>query len=169
MHAKLFQSCLSLCSPIDCSLPGSSVHMILQARTLKWVTMTSFRGSSRPRHQTYISCISCIGWQIFTTSATLEAQDNCIWRYSAAFPYISFRLLSSSVIADPTPCPHSSFTSFPIFSHLYHFFTCLLLETFSFPKALKLLINVRGGEKAILVMEKMYSPIQECLLRIFIS
>ena len=61
MYAKLFQSCLSLCSPMDCSLPGSSVHVILQARTLEWVAMTSYRGSSRPRHQIHVSCVSCIG------------------------------------------------------------------------------------------------------------
>ena len=40
------QSCLTLCDPTDCSLPGSSVHGILQARMLEWVAMTSFRGSS---------------------------------------------------------------------------------------------------------------------------
>ena len=43
---KLLQSCLTLCEPMDCSLPGSSVHGILQARTLEWVAMPSSRGSS---------------------------------------------------------------------------------------------------------------------------
>ena len=36
MHAKLLQSCLTLCNPMDCSPPGSSVHGILQARILEW-------------------------------------------------------------------------------------------------------------------------------------
>ena len=40
------QSCLTLCDPMDCSLPGSSVHGILQARILEWVSMSSFKGSS---------------------------------------------------------------------------------------------------------------------------
>ena len=40
MCAKLLQSCLTLCDPIDCSLPGSSVHEILQARILEWVAIT---------------------------------------------------------------------------------------------------------------------------------
>ena len=44
------QPCLTLCDPMDCSPPGSSVHGILQARMLEWVTMPSSRGSSRPRH-----------------------------------------------------------------------------------------------------------------------
>ena len=40
------QSCLTLCNPIDCSLPGSSVHGIIQARVLEWVTISFSRGSS---------------------------------------------------------------------------------------------------------------------------
>ena len=49
IHAKLLQLCPTLCDPIDCSLPGSSVHGILQARTLELVAVLSSRGSSRPR------------------------------------------------------------------------------------------------------------------------
>ena len=45
-----------LCNPTDCSLPGSSVHGILQARILESVAMPSSRGSSRPRDQTQVSC-----------------------------------------------------------------------------------------------------------------
>ena len=48
MHAKSLQSCLTLCNPVDCSLPGSSVHGILQARILEWVAMSSSRESSDP-------------------------------------------------------------------------------------------------------------------------
>ena len=39
MQAKSLQSCLTLCNPMDCSLPGSSVHGILQARILEWVAL----------------------------------------------------------------------------------------------------------------------------------
>ena len=52
------QSCCILCNPVDCSLPGSSVHGILQARIPQWVAISSCRGSSRPRDRT---CVSCIG------------------------------------------------------------------------------------------------------------
>ena len=38
MHAKSFQSCLTLCNPLDCSPQGFSVHGILQTRILEWVT-----------------------------------------------------------------------------------------------------------------------------------
>ena len=53
--------CLTLCNPMDCSPPGSSVHGILLARILEWVAMPSSRGSSQPRDQTHISYVSCIG------------------------------------------------------------------------------------------------------------
>ena len=43
------QSCLTLCNPMDCSLSGSSVRGILQARTLEWVAISFSRGSSRPK------------------------------------------------------------------------------------------------------------------------
>ena len=42
--AKLLQLCPTLCDPTDCSLPGSSVHGILQARILEWVAISSSRG-----------------------------------------------------------------------------------------------------------------------------
>ena len=52
------QSCPTLCDPMDCSLPGSSVHGILQARILEWVTMPSSKGSSQPRDRTQVSHIA---------------------------------------------------------------------------------------------------------------
>ena len=55
---------LCLCDSMDCSPPGSSVHGIFQARILEWVAISYSRGSSRPRDQTHISCIFCIGRQI---------------------------------------------------------------------------------------------------------
>ena len=50
---------------MDCSLPGSSVHGILQARILEWVAISSSRGSSWPGNQTCISWVSCKRRQIF--------------------------------------------------------------------------------------------------------
>ena len=51
------QSCPILCDPMDCSPPGSSVHGILQARTLEWIAIPFSRRSSQPRDQTQVSCI----------------------------------------------------------------------------------------------------------------
>ena len=46
---KALQSYLTLCDPMDGSLPGSSVYGILQARILEWVAIPPSRESSRPR------------------------------------------------------------------------------------------------------------------------
>ena len=48
--------CLTLVTPTDCSLPGSSVHGILQARILEWVAISFSRGSFQPRNCTWVSC-----------------------------------------------------------------------------------------------------------------
>ena len=66
MCLKSLQSCPTLCIPMDCSQPGSSVHGILQARILEWVAMPSSRGSSPPRDWTRVSCSSCVAGRLFT-------------------------------------------------------------------------------------------------------
>ena len=62
VHIKIVclvtQSCLTLCNTIDCSPPGFSVHGILQAGILEWVSMPSSRGSSQPRDQIQVFCIA---------------------------------------------------------------------------------------------------------------
>ena len=55
---KIFWSCPTLCNLMDCSLPGSSVHGISQARIPEWVAISFFRGSSQPRDRTQVSCIA---------------------------------------------------------------------------------------------------------------
>ena len=57
-ESEVTQSCLTLCDPVDCSPPGSSVHGVLMARILEWVAISFSRGSSRPRNRTYVSCIA---------------------------------------------------------------------------------------------------------------
>ena len=71
--AQSLQMCPTLSDPMDCSLPGSSVHGILQARILEWVAMPSSKGSSRPRDRTQVSHVSC---RFFTTSATWEVPNS---------------------------------------------------------------------------------------------
>ena len=58
---------MTLCNPIDCSPPGSSVHGILWAIILEWGAMPSLRGSSWHRDRTHVSCVSCIAGRFFTT------------------------------------------------------------------------------------------------------
>ena len=65
------QSCLTLCGPVDCSPPGSSVRGILQARIPEWVAIPFSRVSSWTRDQTQVSWIAN---RFFTIWATAEAQ-----------------------------------------------------------------------------------------------
>ena len=66
MCAKLLQSRLTLCNPVECSSPGSSVYGILLARTLEWVAMPSSGRSSWPRDWTCISFGCCMGrWVLY--------------------------------------------------------------------------------------------------------
>ena len=64
------KSCLTLCDPMDCSSPGSSVHVILQARIPEWVAISFSRRSSLTRDWT---CVSCIGRWVLYQRATREA------------------------------------------------------------------------------------------------
>ena len=64
IHAKLLQSSLTLCDPMDYSSPGSSVHGILQVRVLEWVARLFSRGSSQPRDGTRVSYVSCVDRRI---------------------------------------------------------------------------------------------------------
>ena len=91
VHAKSLLSCTILCNTVNCSLPDSSVHGILQARILEWVSMPSSRGSSQPRNGTQVSalqgilyclslqgvflynfiCLSIIGWVFAAAGSAL--------------------------------------------------------------------------------------------------
>ena len=67
-------SCVRLHNPVDCSLPGSFVHRIFQARILEWVAISSCRGSSRPKDIEPMSLKSpTLVSEFFTTSTTWEA------------------------------------------------------------------------------------------------
>ena len=69
------QSCLTFCDPMDCSLPGSSVYGIFQARTLGWVAIPFSWGSSQPRHWTRVSCIA---GGFFTSWATRDLEKTVV-------------------------------------------------------------------------------------------
>ena len=66
-------SCSTLCDHMDCGLQTSSVHGTFQTRILKCVALFSSRGSFQSKDYTDISCVSCIGWQIFYHWANWEA------------------------------------------------------------------------------------------------
>ena len=75
------QSRLTLWDPMDCSLPGSSVQGISQARILEWVAISSSRNSFWPRDRTHISWISCIGDQILYCRVTSTKWIDTSWNF----------------------------------------------------------------------------------------
>ena len=81
-----------LWDPMDCNLPGSSVHGISQARILVWVTISFSRGSACPRDQIHISCT---GRGILYCWATREASLS-VWTPSKALYLILYPKLFCS-------------------------------------------------------------------------
>ena len=74
-ESEVAQSCLTLCDPMDCSLPGSSVHGILQARILEWVAISFSRGSSRTRDRTQVSLSAGRHFTLWATREALKRQN----------------------------------------------------------------------------------------------
>ena len=70
--SEVSQSCPTLCNPMDCSLPGSSVHGIFQAIVLEWIAISFSRGSSRPRDQTRVSRIVDRRFTVWATRKVLD-------------------------------------------------------------------------------------------------
>ena len=102
---KSLQSCLILCDPMDSSPTCSSVHGILQARILEWVSMP-FSG-----HSTHLSCLlsTCIGRWIFTIITAWEAQH--MYQFSSVQSLSRVQRFATPWIAahrppcpSPTPC-----------------------------------------------------------------
>ena len=84
---------------MGCSLPGSSVHEILQAIILEWVAMPSSKGSSLSRDQTRVSCISCTAGRFFTASTTWKARNR---RDRTIIPSVWRKLhFKEALICDP--------------------------------------------------------------------
>ena len=80
-ESEVAQSCLTLCDPMDCSLPGSSIHGIIQARELEWVAIAFSRGSSQPRDRTWVSHIVDRHFTFWATTEVKLQRMNTIERY----------------------------------------------------------------------------------------
>ena len=75
-ESEVAQSCLTLCDSMDCSLTGSSIHGIFQARILEWAAISFSRRSSQPRDWTWVSRIVDICFIIWATS-NWEEENKC--------------------------------------------------------------------------------------------
>ena len=76
--SEVAQLCPTLCNPVDCSPPGSSVHGILQARILEWVAISFSRGSSQPRDRTQVSRIAGRHFILWVTREAYRLPIACI-------------------------------------------------------------------------------------------
>ena len=74
-ESEAAQSCPTLCDPMDCSPPGSSIHGILQARILERAASSFSRGSSRPRDRTQVSRIVGRRFNLWATREALISND----------------------------------------------------------------------------------------------
>ena len=117
MHAKLLQSCLTLCNPIDSSPPGSSVPGILQARTLEWVAI-SF--SNAWKWKVKVKSLNCV--RLLATPWTAAYQAPLSMGFSrprvlewGAIAFISHNLGSEHTL--PCPCLLSETCSLKSFLH----------------------------------------------------
>ena len=76
-ESEVAQSRLTLCDPMDSSLPGSSVHGIFQARVLEWVAISFSKGSSWPRDRTQVSRIVDRRFAVWATRELHESSSIC--------------------------------------------------------------------------------------------
>ena len=123
-----------LCNSMDCSLPGSSVHGLSQARILEWVAISFSRESSQPRDWSHISCVSWIGRWILYHFPTCEAWFSSYfwikhnWTYSLIggarwnLFFQSWRILSLYISGFP-PCHDTEIdTSWPTYFLLKQYY-----------------------------------------------
>ena len=94
VYLKVTQSCPTPSDPMDCSLPGSSIHGIFQARILEWVAISFSRGSSQPRDRTrgLLHCrqmlyhLSHQGSLLFLYFISFYCLTHSTWDTSSCFP-----------------------------------------------------------------------------------
>ena len=105
MYAKPLQLCLTFCNSVDCNLPGSSVHGILQARILEWVAMPFSRGSSQPRD--WIHCLLCLlHWQMHSLQLSHQGIPHSSFS-SVQFSSVQFSSVAQSCLTLCDPMDYS--------------------------------------------------------------
>ena len=95
------QLCPTLCDPMDCSPPGSSVRGIFQTRILEWVDNPSSRGSSWPKGQTWVSPLAGRFFTIWATreGLALKTLPTFAWQFSLWFCCFTFPVVKSWLIS----------------------------------------------------------------------
>ena len=96
---------------MDCSPPGSSVHGISQARILEWIAISFSRGSSQPRDQTLISCISkriLYHWAAIRLTHTHTHTHTHIHKYEGAKSDVAGEVAKGQMMKAPGPLPETT-------------------------------------------------------------
>ena len=109
VKVSVAQLYLTLCDPIDCSLPGSSVHGALQARILEWVAIPFSRGSFQPRGRTRVSCGSCKEGRFFTADKSEDSSE----KLEKSFMYIKYQTVCKKHICQAVALTNN-------FKYLFH-------------------------------------------------
>ena len=136
-------SCVRICDPMSCSVPGSSAHGILLARILEWIAISISRGSFWPKDQTQLPCIvdrffpSLIHLQIFSPIpwvaffSLLKFSVCCVLKCTKSLILMNlvYFVFSFHVHAFGVPSKKSSPESWT-FSHFLSFFLFLKSEVF---------------------------------------
>ena len=94
MWVLVTQSCPTLCNPMNCSLPGSLVHGILQARILEWGAIPFSRDRTRVSH---------IAGRFFTNWTTREAQESAIFQFRKK-EFIAYKTWRTRTYTGNQPC-----------------------------------------------------------------
>jgi len=123
------QSCLTLCNPLDCSPPGSSVHGIFQARILERVVIFLLWGIFLTRNWTHMSCVSCIADVFFTHWAVSEPIYMCVCVY--IYISLDFSDMNSSAFDSSHKllrlCSHFIYTLFSL-NFRWNYFHCSVFK-----------------------------------------
>ena len=96
-ESEVAQSCPTFIDPKDCSLPGFSLHGILQARVLEWVAISSSRGSSWPRNRTWVSCIPGKHFNLWATREVSESESHSVMSDSLR-PHELYSILQARIL-----------------------------------------------------------------------
>ena len=119
--SEVSQSCPTLCDPMDCSPPSSSIHGILQARILEWIAISFSKGSSQPRDRTHVSRIVDRHFTVWANVA--DTVHPC---FNGILPQSYFSLFFKHMPAE------LAFFNWTIFKVFIAFVTILLLICFGF-------------------------------------